>query len=337
MAIREFSGAKHPYRAVHRAVCAGAGVLVLVGVAAGCAANGGGAAASGHTKAASAATSPGAAAAAHQGAVAPVSPVTSSGASSQRAILAPAAVPPASDECTEQLTTDADGNVSPRLCGGGVNTLAWKHYATGWTKTGVNPGGYSDTLGLGPGAGASAVYNAMCYDFRNTYGTEPITLAAEELAQAYYGWAFTATDNPVEDFETGGCSAPGTGTNLAAVLPPATVHPVVKECSAQISDTQDGNITPLFCANGRLNVQAWDWYAHFFAGSSPDHPHSELLTLGRGASRARVYQAMCQDEASVRWTGQETQHAEELAQAYYGWTFSRNSVDRQFEDGCPAG
>ena len=36
-------------------------------------------------------------------------------------------------------------------------------------------------------------------------------------------------------------------------------------------------------------------------------------------------------------TGSITLAAEELAQAYYGWTFSQNSVDRQFEDGCPAG
>jgi hypothetical protein len=333
VAIGEVSEAKHPYRVVCRAVFAGAGVLVLAGVATGCSASGGGPTASGRTTA-----RPGAAAAAQPGATATASPVTSSAASSRRAILAPATVPPVSDECTEQLITDADGNVSPLLCsGGGVNTLAWKHYATGWTKSGFNPGGYSDTLGLGPSATAYDVDSAMCYDFRNTYGTRPITVAGEELAQAYYGWTFTAADNPVEDFETGGCSASGTGTNVDAVLVPATVHPLVKECSEQVSNTQDGNITPLFCANDRLNAQAWEWYANFFAGDSPDHPRSELLTLGRGASQAQAYQAMCQDEARVRWTGQETQHAGELAYAYYGWTFSQNSLDRQFENGCPAG
>ena len=64
----------------------------------------------------------------------------------------------------------------------------------------------SETMTLGPKASASQVLQAMCADYTNKYGTDPITISAEQLAAAYYGWHFTGVD-PVSEFETEGCTA----------------------------------------------------------------------------------------------------------------------------------
>lgn len=125
-----------------------------------------------------------------------------SGTSALRTILVPAAVPPVSNECTVQVTYDADGNVSPLLCpSGGVNSVAWHVYAYG--QNGITPLN-SELLTLGQYASPPQVLQAMCYDLTNVYKTMPLTEAAEQLAQAYYGWRFTG-DNPVSEFEQQGC------------------------------------------------------------------------------------------------------------------------------------
>jgi hypothetical protein len=132
-------------------------------------------------------------------------PVSSAADGSPRAVLAPATVPPASNECALQVTFDADGNASPLLCSdGGVNTIAWLHYDKG--AVGGQPVTFSKVLGLGPFASPAQVYQAMCSDYQNVYGTRPITESAEQLAQAYYGWKF-AGDSPLADFENLGCPA----------------------------------------------------------------------------------------------------------------------------------
>jgi hypothetical protein len=126
-----------------------------------------------------------------------------------RSILPPAIVPPVSNECTIQLTHDADGNVSPLLCpGGGVNTLAWQHYAKGYvcTPASCGPTTWSKVMQLGHGASATEVLQAMCSDYRDVFGTNPLTMSAEELASAYNGWHFVA-NNPVTTFEQKGCPA----------------------------------------------------------------------------------------------------------------------------------
>lgn len=112
------------------------------------------------------------------------------------------------------------------------------------------------------------------------------------------------------------------------VLSPATVPPVDKECSYPVSRTADGNATPLLCQDGRLNVQAWRFYAGAFPGS-------QLLTLGQGATATRVYQAMCHDIATLHMTNPEAESTEQLAQAYYGWDVSAASLAKQLTDeGC---
>jgi len=116
-----------------------------------------------------------------------------------RTILAPATAPPVSDECTLQLTYDADGNVTPLLCpSGGVNVLAWQHYAGG--SIGSESPRPTTVMELGPYASPPQVYQAMCSDYVNIFGTNPLTISAEELSASYYGWKF-AGDDPVADFE----------------------------------------------------------------------------------------------------------------------------------------
>jgi hypothetical protein len=116
-----------------------------------------------------------------------------------RAVLPPATVPPVSNECTEKVIHDEDGNVSPLLCHhGGVNTVAWRHYAYGKTRL----------LRLGRHATSGRVYAAMCYDYEYVYKTRPMTISAEELAQVYYGWHFTARQSPVLRFELHLCPRP---------------------------------------------------------------------------------------------------------------------------------
>jgi hypothetical protein len=118
------------------------------------------------------------------------------------AILAPATMPPVSAECTEQVTYDADGNVSPLTCtNAGVNTIAWHAYAYG--QSGTTPDG-SELLKLGQYASPTQVYQAMCYDYANVYKTKSVTESAEVIAAAYYGWQF-AGGSPAAEFVMDGC------------------------------------------------------------------------------------------------------------------------------------
>lgn len=128
------------------------------------------------------------------------SALTSTPPSPARAALAPATVPPSKPDCTLQLTYDADGNVTPLLCpGGGVNTLAWQHYAGG-------PGAHPRLLQLGPYASPPQVNSAMCYDYHHSFGTNPLTISAEKLAAAYYGWRFGVS--VITEFMQSGCPSP---------------------------------------------------------------------------------------------------------------------------------
>jgi hypothetical protein len=123
-------------------------------------------------------------------------------------VLAPATVPPVTDECTIQLTHDADGNVTPLLCsGGGVNTLAWEHYDKGYvctSSTTCTQKTWSKLMQLGADASAAQVYQAMCSDYKDIFDTKPLTISAEELASAYYGWHFGG-ESPASNFELKGC------------------------------------------------------------------------------------------------------------------------------------
>jgi hypothetical protein len=125
--------------------------------------------------------------------------------STRRAVLAPAISAPVRDECTVPITRLEDGNVSPLLCaGGGVNTNAWAHYASG--HVGDFAPSASAVMQLAAPANATEVFDAMCSDYTRLYGTGPLTTSAEKLASAYYGWTFD--DSRITTFDHQNCPAP---------------------------------------------------------------------------------------------------------------------------------
>jgi hypothetical protein len=130
-------------------------------------------------------------------------------------VLAPATVPPVSDECRLPVVLEANGNVTPLPCpGGGVNALAWQHYESGYL--GGKPVSTSRTLALGPSASSGRVLGAMCSDYSNIYSTDPLTLSAEHLAAAYYGWDFRGRD-PTVTFRGSGCPRSASTTPAVGV------------------------------------------------------------------------------------------------------------------------
>ena len=97
------------------------------------------------------------------------------------------------------------------------------------------------------------------------------------------------------------------------VLAPAKVLPAAALCSYETQATADGNVTPIFCRGGAINVQAWTFYAPI---------SSNVMALGRGATRTAVTAAMCLDMKNFHATLDEEGYAYEISAAYYGWTFS---------------
>lgn len=102
-------------------------------------------------------------------------------------------------------------------------------------------------------------------------------------------------------------------TTQTLMLAPATVLPVVKECSEQLTHWLDGNVAPLICNSGGLNVLAWRFYAPLATA---------VMSLGRGATYAQVVNAMCVDRSVNHATLPEAKNAATLAAAYYGWSTS---------------
>jgi hypothetical protein len=79
----------------------------------------------------------------------------------------------------------------------------------------------------------------------------------------------------------------------------------------------DGNVQPIFCNDGGVNMKAW----HYFAGVRP-----VLLGLGPNASHVDVRQAAWSHPGPIRITAS----AEQLATRYYGWNFATDPLG---EDG----
>jgi hypothetical protein len=97
------------------------------------------------------------------------------------------------------------------------------------------------------------------------------------------------------------------------VLPPATVGPAVDLCSADLVSTANGNVYPLLCQGGAVNVPAWSFYVQV---------SSNILALGRDVTLQQVQEAMCADQSQYHATYIEESSAYELAAAYYGWSFT---------------
>ena len=132
-------------------------------------------------------------------------------------------------------------------------------------------------------------------------------------------------------------AAAGTGTPSAihlyspfrAILAPARVAPVRDECSHSLVHDADGNVAPLLCANGDVNILAWRWYAKGWVFHGP-FVWSTTMGLGRYATYRQVVAAMCVDMANIYGTIPMTLSSETLAAAYYGWHFARDPAS-EFE------
>jgi hypothetical protein len=99
------------------------------------------------------------------------------------------------------------------------------------------------------------------------------------------------------------------------VLPPAQDLPVVGLGSTPLEYTADGNALPLQCRGGEVNVQAWSFYAAV---------EPSVLGLGRTATLADFYAAMCRDGRAINATRPEVEHSFAIAAGYHGWKFTFN-------------
>ena len=107
-------------------------------------------------------------------------------------------------------------------------------------------------------------------------------------------------------------SAPSTtiGTSRR-VLPPATIPPKVDECNQQLTFGVDGNASPVRCANGDLNVVAWDYFAS---------NNLLVMALGPYATPGQVQEALCADLHHNTIPIETSSY--QIAALYYGWTFA---------------
>ncbi|HEV2362470.1 MAG TPA: hypothetical protein VGS21_12275 [Acidimicrobiales bacterium] len=102
------------------------------------------------------------------------------------------------------------------------------------------------------------------------------------------------------------------------VTPRTTGHRPVKFCSYPVVHDMDGNAWPIFCQDGRLNTDAWDYFAAM-------RPH--VFALGSGASRALVLAAACYDWRTLHLTNPIEDNVMQLASARYGWPYTLTYFD----------
>ena len=105
-------------------------------------------------------------------------------------------------------------------------------------------------------------------------------------------------------------TSPSESSLLRAPLSPASDPPQIDECRTQLSVGADGNVSPLFCSNGDLNVLAWEHVAK---------TNPLVLSLGPNVLPDQVLRAMCSDLRNS--TIPVVVSSYQLAQAYYGWDF----------------
>lgn len=108
-------------------------------------------------------------------------------------------------------------------------------------------------------------------------------------------------------------NGPDPNGQTRSTLLPAAAPSKVDLCSRKLEFAVDGTVAPLTCSGGRLNSQAWQYFAN-----------GNLLVLSAGpdATPGRVRQALCSDLRSNKSTTipKETQ-AYQLAARYYDWDF----------------
>jgi len=128
-----------------------------------------------------------------------------------------------------------------------------------------------------------------------------------------------------------GCGSPGNGGKrivnyrsvTSSILSPALVLPRQGECIEQLVYDADGNVQPLLCPNGEVNVPAWKHYANL--GYAP------ILGLGPQTDEHNAKAALCAlqnatlPERLAEWT---------LVSAYHKWQFSPNPTAVLNGSGC---
>jgi len=95
------------------------------------------------------------------------------------------------------------------------------------------------------------------------------------------------------------------------VLSPASIPPVVDECTQRVRIGADGDVAPITC-DGKLNVVAWQYLAK---------QNPLVLSLGPRVIPDQVLQAMCSDLQKTTGTRPLEATAYDLAKLYYGWRF----------------
>jgi TIR domain len=109
-----------------------------------------------------------------------------------------------------------------------------------------------------------------------------------------------------------GTGGNGTSGNRATLVP-ATVPPVVDECTHQLLTAVDGTVGPLKCPDNKINTLAWQYYAKF---------DPLVMTLGRFATEGQVATTLCYDlKNSTIGTIPKEVEAYQISALYYGWQF----------------
>jgi hypothetical protein len=85
---------------------------------------------------------------------------------------------------------------------------------------------------------------------------------------------------------------------------PATVSPVVDECTHQLFTAVDGTVSPLTCPGNMINVLAWQYYGQF-------------------ATAGQIDNAFCYDvkKGNIETVPKEDE-VYQISTLYYGWQFA---------------
>ncbi len=110
------------------------------------------------------------------------------------------------------------------------------------------------------------------------------------------------------------------------VLSPATVMPAGDLCTSPVRELQDGNAWPLFCAQGEVNVAAWNYFNQLQPG---------LMSLGPGADLNKIEPVMCADIGQRHITLPEEESVYSLSWQYYGsWPHGFDPAAFVISGGC---
>jgi hypothetical protein len=107
--------------------------------------------------------------------------------------------------------------------------------------------------------------------------------------------------------------------NPYAVLSPALVASKTAECAQAISYAGEGSPTPLQCANGDLNVTAWNALSAL---------EPKVMSLGYSPSVTQVEAAICSDanaadaDSSANTSTAIETSVYQISKLYYNWDFS---------------